>query len=41
VRAGSSLRTETIRDPEHLLLVLQREFGLSFPAGTRFSRPEF
>lgn len=41
VRAGSSLRTETIRDPEHLLLVLRREFGLSFPAGTRFSRPEF
>jgi N-hydroxyarylamine O-acetyltransferase len=41
VRAGGSVRTETIRDPEHLLLVLEREFGLSFPAGTRFTRPEF
>jgi N-hydroxyarylamine O-acetyltransferase len=31
----------TIRDPEHLLHVLATEFGLAFPAGTRFSRPEF
>jgi hypothetical protein len=35
------VRAQTIRDPEHLLLVLEREFGLSFPAGTRFTRPEF
>ena len=41
VREGGSVRTETIRDPDHLLQVLEREFGLSFPAGTRFTRPEF
>jgi len=41
VRESGTVRTETIRDPEHLLLVLDREFGLSFPAGTRFTRPEF
>lgn len=41
VREGASVRTETIRDPEHLLEVLDREFGLAFPRGTRFSRPEF
>jgi N-hydroxyarylamine O-acetyltransferase len=41
VREGGSVRAQTIRDPEHLLLVLEREFGLSFPAGTRFTRPEF
>ncbi|HEY7514277.1 MAG TPA: arylamine N-acetyltransferase [Vicinamibacteria bacterium] len=41
VREAGSVRTETIRDPEHLLRVLEREFGLSFPPGTRFTRPEF
>jgi N-hydroxyarylamine O-acetyltransferase len=41
VRAGGSVRTEAVRDPDHLLEVLDREFGLSFPAGTRFARPEF
>lgn len=41
VREGGSVRTERIRDREHLLEVLDREFGLSFPAGTRFARPEF
>ena len=41
VREGGTVRTETVRDPEHLLKLLDREFGLSFPAGTRFSRPEF
>ena len=41
VRRDGTVRTETIRDAEHLLQVLEREFGLSFPAGTRFSRPEF
>jgi N-hydroxyarylamine O-acetyltransferase len=40
VREGGTVRTEAIRDPEHLLRVLEREFDLSFPAGTRFSRPE-
>ena len=30
-----------IRDPEHLLEVLSAEFGLAFPPGTRFSKPEF
>jgi len=38
---GQAAQTTTIRDPEHLLEVLDRHFGLSFPAGTRFSRPEF
>jgi len=33
--------TETIRDPRHLLAVLGERFGLSFPPGTRFSKPEF
>jgi N-hydroxyarylamine O-acetyltransferase len=41
IRDGASVRTDTIRDPDHLLQVLDREFGLSFPAGTRFSRPVF
>jgi N-hydroxyarylamine O-acetyltransferase len=30
-----------IRDPQHLLEVLSTEFGLVFPPGTRFSKPEF
>ena len=38
---GGRTETSTIRDPDHLLEVLSREFGLAFPAGTRFSRPEF
>jgi N-hydroxyarylamine O-acetyltransferase len=33
--------TTPIRDPDHLLAVLADVFGLVFPAGTRFSRPEF
>jgi N-hydroxyarylamine O-acetyltransferase len=41
VREGGQSRTETVRDPDHLLQVLDREFGLSFPAGTRFARPVF
>jgi N-hydroxyarylamine O-acetyltransferase len=32
---GRDTRTETIRDPEHLLEVLDRRFGLAFPPGTR------
>jgi len=30
-----------IRDPGHLLEVLETHFGLSFPPGTRFSHPDF
>jgi N-hydroxyarylamine O-acetyltransferase len=41
VREGRVGETTTIRDPEHLLEVLERHFGLAFPPGTRFSRPEF
>jgi N-hydroxyarylamine O-acetyltransferase len=41
VRADGAVHTEAIRDADHLLAVLDREFGLSFPPGTRFSRPEF
>lgn len=33
--------TETVRDPEHLLEILELHFGLRFPAGTRFARPPF
>jgi N-hydroxyarylamine O-acetyltransferase len=41
VREGAQRRTETVRDPDHLLAVLDEVFGLAFPAGTRFTRPEF
>ena len=41
VREGRVTETTTIRDPEHLLDVLERHFGLVFPPGTRFSCPEF
>jgi N-hydroxyarylamine O-acetyltransferase len=41
IREGASVLSETIRDAEHLLDVLDREFSLSFPRGTRFPRPEF
>jgi N-hydroxyarylamine O-acetyltransferase len=41
VREGGATHATTVRDPDHLLEVLDRDFGLSFPAGTRFSRPEF
>jgi len=41
LRDARGVRTETIRDPEHLLDVLSERFGLSFPAGTRFSAPTF
>jgi N-hydroxyarylamine O-acetyltransferase len=32
---------QPIRDPEHLLAVLEEHFGLVFPKGTRFAQPEF
>jgi N-hydroxyarylamine O-acetyltransferase len=41
VRENGVTRTTTVRDPEHLLEVLAAHFGLVFPAGTRFRRPEF
>jgi len=41
LREGAAVRNETIRDPDHLLEVLHREFGLSFPPGTRFTQPAF
>ena len=41
VRESRVAETTTVRDPEHLLEVLDRHFGLAFPPGTRFSRPEF
>jgi N-hydroxyarylamine O-acetyltransferase len=40
LREGGVATSETIRDPEHLLEVLRERFGLAFPAGTRFARPE-
>ena len=40
VSDGTS-RTESVRDPNHLLEILGEHFGLSFPAGTRFQKPEF
>jgi N-hydroxyarylamine O-acetyltransferase len=41
VREGGTTRMTDVRDPEHLLEILAGEFGLRFPAGTRFARPEF
>lgn len=38
--AGGEMR-QTVRDPEHLLEILDGVFGLSFPAGTRFPKPEW
>jgi N-hydroxyarylamine O-acetyltransferase len=41
VREGAVSETTSIRDPDHLLDVLERHFDLAFPPGTRFPRPEF
>jgi N-hydroxyarylamine O-acetyltransferase len=41
IHRDGATETATIKDPDHLLEVLAREFGLSFPPGTRFPRPEF
>jgi N-hydroxyarylamine O-acetyltransferase len=38
---GGGRRAATVRDPEHLLEILDQDFGLVFPAGTRFSKPDF
>jgi N-hydroxyarylamine O-acetyltransferase len=40
-RGATSTETTTLRHPDQLIEVLEREFGLSFPPGTRFSRPVF
>jgi N-hydroxyarylamine O-acetyltransferase len=41
VRENGACTATTIRDPEHLLAVLDGVFGLAFPPGTRFRQPEF
>ena len=41
IREGGASTATTVRDPEHLLEVLTRVFGLAFPPGTRFRQPEF
>ena len=41
VREGRTTEATTVRDPGHLLEVLESHFDLVFPAGTRFRRPEF
>lgn len=41
VRESGGVAVETIRDADHLLEVLESTFGLVFPRGTRFARPEF
>ena len=41
LRDGRDTRHEHIRDPEHLLEVLEQRFSLRFPAATRFSAPAF
>jgi N-hydroxyarylamine O-acetyltransferase len=41
VREGDERQTTTVRDPAHLLEVLETHFDLVFPPGTRFRQPEF
>jgi N-hydroxyarylamine O-acetyltransferase len=41
LREGGAAEKTTIRDPEHLLEVLDHVFGLRFPPGTRFTQPSF
>jgi N-hydroxyarylamine O-acetyltransferase len=41
VREGTLTETTAVRDPAHLLEVLEEHFGLVFPAGTRFREPGF
>jgi N-hydroxyarylamine O-acetyltransferase len=40
-RQGASVERSVVADPDHLLRVLAGDFGLAFPTGTRFSRPDF
>jgi len=41
VREDGESTATTLRDPDHLLEVLDAVFGLAFPPGTRFRQPEF
>jgi len=41
VREDGASTATTVRDPGHLLGVLDGVFGLAFPPGTRFRQPEF
>ena len=41
VREGRRSERTAVRDPEHLLEVLETQFDLAFPAGTRFRQPDF
>jgi arylamine N-acetyltransferase len=41
LQTGRTSSPLEIRDPEHLLEALEKHFGLSFPAETRFSLPVF
>jgi N-hydroxyarylamine O-acetyltransferase len=41
IRESGNATTERIRDPDHLLAVLEQCFSLSFPKGTRFPKPDF
>lgn len=41
LRTATETQTIAVRDPDHLLELLERHFGLLFPAETRFARPEF
>jgi arylamine N-acetyltransferase len=41
IREDGPAVTTTVRDPDHLLELLETWFSLAFPAGTRFRRPEF
>jgi N-hydroxyarylamine O-acetyltransferase len=41
VREGGAAEITTVRDPKHLLEVLEAHFDLVFPAGTRFRQPVF
>ncbi len=41
VRRPDSTQASTLRDPDDLVQALERHFGLSFPSGTRFTKPGF
>jgi N-hydroxyarylamine O-acetyltransferase len=40
-REDGRVTTQRIRDPGHLLELLDERFSLSFPKGTRFAKPDF
>ena len=41
LQEGRAAWPQEVRDPEHLLDILEKHFRLSFPSGTRFSLPVF